>query len=303
MKKGLYTSIILVLIVAIIGYNFEKITNYIETLINGSQKIIIPEKNEYYKNVSYDFVKESKDFVPYSKQDLYNVFYSILNNGYNNFTFYCPEEYTDCINDVEKLSSNPDTLTNINNFVSPFNNFSNINVIYSTSGEVDVEITKLYSNIQISEINQKMDEIQNEIITSNMKTEDKILAVHDYIINHAKYDQDKATGTTKYLSSTAYGPLLQGYAVCGGYADSMALFLNRFGVKNFKVSSASHVWNAVYINNEWLNLDLTWDDPVTINSDKDSLLHKFYLIDTSTLESYNITDHEFDKTIYQELAS
>lgn len=81
----------------------------------------------------------------------------------------------------------------------------------------------------------------------------------------------------------------------------MAIFLNRWNVPNFKVASNTHIWNAVYINNKWLHLDLTWDDPVSINSDKNNLIHKFYLIDTETLESYNIDDHEFDKIIYQEL--
>ena len=52
---------------------------------------------------------------------------------------------------------------------------------------------------------------------------------------------------------------------------------------------------------KWLHLDLTWDDPVSLFSNVDNLIHKFYLIDTETLENYNIEDHNFDKYVYQEV--
>lgn len=302
MKKGLFGSIFLVIITAVVIYNFNSITKYITSLLQNEPTVVISKPNEYFKNVSYDYVKESKDFVPYSKQDLYNIFFTILDYGYQTFTFYCPDEYMDCLNDVKSISDDTNTLTHINNFVSPYNNFSNIEVIYSTSGEINITVSKLYTNDEITEINNKIDEIIKNVITDNMKDEDKILAIHDYIINNTKYDQNREKGTTQYKSNIAYGSLMQGYAVCGGYADAMALFLNRFNIPNFKIATTSHVWNAVYINNEWLHLDLTWDDPVSINSDQDNLLHKFYLIDTPKLESYNNADHDFDKTIYQELS-
>ena len=147
-----------------------------------------------------------------------------------------------------------------------------------------------------------LDEIIKSTIKDDMSDEDKVLAIHDYIINHTKYDVLREKGTSKYKSNTAYGALIEGYAVCGGYADAMSLFLNRFNIKNFKISTDTHVWNAIYINGNWLHLDLTWDDPVLENSTEDTLLHKFYLIDTKKLEDYKITDHEYDKTIYSELS-
>ena len=238
--------------------------------------------------------------MPYSRQ-LVDIFFSILNNGYEKFTFYCPSEYKDCIKDVNSISSSSSTLTHINNFVDPFNNFSSIKVTYDETGEITVEVTKSYTEEEIIKINEKVDEIINKELNSSMTLEEKILKIHDHIINITKYDQDRLDGIIKYKSNIAYGPLLEGYGICGGYSDAMAIFLNRWNVPNFKVASNTHIWNAVYINNKWLHLDLTWDDPVSINSDKNNLIHKFYLIDTETLESYNIDDHEFDKIIYQEL--
>ncbi len=95
--------------------------------------------------------------------------------------------------------------------------------------------------------------------------------------------------------------MFEGYAICSGYTDAMALVLDRLGLNNFKVASTTHVWNAVKLNNQWLHLDLTWDDPVSQDTQKDNLLHKFYLINTPTLEEFDIVDHAFNKSFYIEL--
>lgn len=296
-SKNIITTLIVILIITFSAFNYNKIIDYISRIFSKEPKVILNEPNAYYKKVSYDFVKESETFIPLSIQDIKDIFYSILNRGYDEFTFYCPSEYVSCLDDVNSITNDANTLTHINNFVSPFNNFKAINVTYSQSGEVNIEIEKLYKSEDINTINNKIDEIIKENITEDMTAEDKILKIHDYIINNTKYD----TNQTDPKSSTAYGALINNIAVCGGYADSMALFLNRFNIPNFKIASSTHVWNAVYLDNAWVHLDLTWDDPVS-SSGEDTILHKFYLIDTPSLEKYKITDHEYDKTIYEELS-
>lgn len=295
--KKIIKYILYILVITLLIINNNKIINIISDAFSSEPKVVIPKPNSYYKNASYDFVKQSVKFSPLSQQDIKDIFFSIFDRGYDEFTFYCPKEYKECLEDVEKISNDNSLLTHINNFVSPFNDFSEINVTYTQDGEVNIKIKKLYDSTTIKEVNNKLDSIIEEIITEDMKVEDKILAFHDYIINNTKYDVDKKS--TK--SNTAYGALIDGYAVCGGYADAMALFLNRLNIPNYKVASDTHVWNALFLENTWIHLDLTWDDPVTQNG-KDTLLHKFYLIDTASLEKYNITDHEFDKTIYEELS-
>lgn len=300
MKKLNYL-ILSFIFLAVIVYNLDFITDKISNILKHQPKVIISSPNEYYKINNYKFVQESIDFIPYSKQDLKNIFYTILNKGYDKFTFYCPSEYYDCIKDVNLLSSDASLLTHINNFISPFNNFSNVKVTFNESGEINIEVNKAYKQAEIDEINNKIDYILENYTNDEMALEDKILKLHDHIIDITKYDQERINGIKTYKSNIAYGPLIEGYAICGGYADAMALFLNKLNVPNFKVASETHVWNAVYINNKWLHLDLTWDDPVSKYNDNGNLIHKFYLIDTNTLENYNIEDHNFDKIIYQEL--
>ena len=61
-----------------------------------------------------------------------------------------------------------------------------------------------------------------------------------------------------------------------------------------------HTWNSVYVDDEWLHLDLTWDDPVTTTGE-DRLEYNFFLITDKELENRNTGQHNYDRTIYIEL--
>src|SRR5699024_41357 len=139
--------------------------------------------------------------------------------------------------------------------------------------EINLTIEYLYTDAEISAINTKADEILATILTNEMNDYEKIKTIHDYIVNNVKYDIERnEENDSKYNSYTAYGPLFEGYATCNGYTDLMAIFLTKIGFNNFKVattpdeisySTTGHIWNAVYLNDEWLHNDLTWDDPVS----------------------------------------
>ena len=140
------------------------------------------------------------------------------------------------------------------------------------------------------------------MIIPNDSTYNNILRVHDYIINNSKYDSDRSDkNIINYKSDIAYGPLFEGYAICGGYTDLMQLFLEKMKIKSFRVSSNQHIWNAVDFENNWLNLDLTWDDPIVNDGSIDYLEHNFFLIDTNKLHQIETTEHEFDYDRYSEL--
>ncbi len=271
-------------------------------IINNRPELIILPSNAYTKNYDFQFVSRSKDYVPYSVGDIRNIFYSMINNGWSEFTFYCPTEYEECVKDVQTISSDDTLLTNINNYANPFNAFNSIETTYDDSGEVNVKLESLYTINEITVLNKTMDNIIKENITSNMTDEQKIRTLHDYIINRTEYDKVRNdTGTSNYKSNTAYGALVENKAICSGYADAMALLLDKLGIKNFKIASKTHVWNAVYINNQWLHLDLTWDDPV---SERGPILdHKYFLLTTDKLfeeDGDEIDTHIFDKTVYLE---
>ena len=295
--KNTLSLIISILISILVLFNIDKISLYIANFLDSEKEVYIADKNTYYKDYDFMFVQESNKYVPYSYQGLLNIIFSTLNNGWDTFTFYCPDEYENCLKDITAISKNTSLLSNINNYVHPYNTYQKIGIATNTSGEVTINITKLYTEDDINKINKGIDDIINELITDDMGNDDKLLKIHDYVINNTRYDINKENDA----SYTALGPLFNGTAVCSGYADLMAIFLTKLNIKNYKVASDTHVWNAVYINNEWLHLDLTWDDPITKNSDVDTLQHDFFLVKTDKLFEFDIKDHEFDTTIYQEL--
>ena len=299
MKKGnIFVTILFIGIFILTLYKLDDITDFIVTLINPTPKVVLPEKNQYTRNMNYEYVQKTDDFMPYSKQDLLNIFYSYLDNGYDNLTFYCPKEYKECIDDVTKLVNDQTTITDIGNFVHPFNNFRDVYLTTSTSGEVNLKITKTYTEKEQIAINEKVDEIFKTVFKDNMDLNDKILAAHDYIVDNTTYDE------TKNEDLNAYNLFYEKKAKCFGYADAMAIILDRLGVKTFKIGSSAHVWNVVYLNDEWSHIDVTWDDPIVINNATitNTIRHKFYMIDTKTLLEYDEEEHNFNQKVYLELS-
>lgn len=303
MKKRILTIIICLILIGATIFYLDKITNRISSYFNGTPKVSLEKKNQYAKEKSYAYVQITDNYVPYNYQELLNVLYTTLDAGYDRFTFYCPKEYQTCIEDVKEIanSKNKEVLTTIGNFVHPYNNFTSLKVITASLGEVTIKVEKTYTKEKIDAINTKMDQIIKENTDPNSSIEDKVLKIHDYIINNTVYDMNDETAN----SGDAYGALFDGKAKCAGYADAMAIALDKLGVQNYKVASEEHVWNAVYINGKWKHLDLTWDDPVVTNGANitDTIRHKFYMIDTPTLLSYDTKEHSFDKSVYVEVNS
>ena len=274
----------------LIYYNkyFNKLEQVPSTLI----------KNEYYRDYNFNYVKNTDNFIPSNQQDILNIYYTVINSGMEEFTFYCSEEYEDCLQDVKDIADNQVIVSNINNFVHPYNGFENIETEFDTLGKITLKIKRNYTKEMQIILDYKVDEIIKNNITDDMSLEEKIKTIHDYIINNTKYDEDRSDDKIiKYKSNTAYGPLIEGYAICSGYTDSMILFLEEFGIKNHKISSEHHVWNSVYLNNKWYNLDLTWDDPVS-QSGKDTLDHSFFLITSDEMEQLDTSEHKYDKNVY-----
>ena len=295
--KTTFSLIICILLCLLVLFNIDTISDKLATFLENDKKVSLASPNNYYRNYDFKFVKQSESYIPYSYQDILDIIYSTLNNGWDTFTFYCPDEYTECLKDINKISKDTTLLSNINNYVHPYNNYSKIGIVSNTTGEITINTTKLYSEQDIDKLNKGVDEIITKYITNDMSDDDKVLKIHDYIINNTRYDINKVNEA----SYTALGPLFNGTAVCSGYADLMAIFLNKFGIKNYKIASNTHVWNALFINGEWLHLDLTWDDPITKNSDVDTLQHDFFLVKTSKLLEFDTKDHKFDTTVYQEM--
>ena len=302
MKKFFLLGALLIILGFTYMYKEEIVITVNELINNNSNKLItLDNKNEYYRDYDFDFVQNTTYFSPTSRQDILNIYYTVINAGQDEFSFYCPKEYNNCLKEIKSIANDQALLSHINNFVHPYNGFKHIETEYDSTGKVTIVIQKNYTKKKIEEINSKISELKTNLINTNITDEDNIKTIHDYIINNSKYDSDRTDNNIiNYDSDIAYGPLMQGYGLCGGYTDAMELFLEIMNIESYKVSSDNHVWNAVKLDNTWYHLDLTWDDPVT--SDKSDILdHKFFLINTSSLKQIELEQHIFDEKIYSEL--
>ena len=300
--RKLFTFSLLLILIGVALLKQDNIEELIDTyILQEYRNVTLGEVNAYYRDYDFNFVQNTDNFSPMNSQDILNIYYTAINAGKTSFTFYCPKEYENCLIDVQSLANDQSKLSDINNYVHPFNGFSHIETEYDSLGRVTLNVIKNYSEEDIAVINSKIDELYPQLVNENLSVRDNIKSIHDYIINNTRYDSDRTDNNIiKYRSDTAYGPLFEGYAICGGYTDLMQLFLERLGVKSFRISSDTHVWNAVYVDNTWYHLDLTWDDPVA-NDGKDYLLYTFFLIDTQQLLNNEQTQHIYNQDFYSEL--
>lgn len=292
------------LFLVLVGFFIEEqssIRHFVQKLILHRENDVL-EKNEYYRNYDFAFVQNVENYSPENFQDIFNVYYTFFNSGVDSFSFYCGDDYTNCIEDIKSLAKNQDALSAISNYVHPYNGFSNIETKYDSFGKITINVVRNYNSEQIKAINEKLDVLYPQLVLPERSVRENILAIHDYIIHLTQYDSDRNDfNIIKYHSDIAYGPLLEGYGICGGYTDLMELFLERMGIKSFKVSSEHHVWNAVLLDDQWYHLDLTWDDPVASDG-SNYLEHDFFLIPTKKLfELEGTEDHRFYLDYYPEL--
>ena len=288
-------------IIVLTYYYKSDIANYILRKTNPIKKNLVITNNSYYSNNNLEYVSITDNFDVLNKQDVLNVFYTVLNSGMDSYEFTCNKEYKNCIKDVESIIDDKTTLASINNLVHPYNSYENINVNISNYGKIDIKINKVYNEEEIQIINNYVINYINNNITNDMSVYDKIKKFHDYIINNTSFDIDTVNLDNRSItkSHTAYGLITNHKAICGGYSDIMSIYLYLLNIPNYRIATNDHIWNLVYINNTWLHLDLTWDDPVTSDGTNE-LLYDYFLINNDKLFKLDTKQHNFNKNIYLE---
>lgn len=292
------------IIIGLVIYYQKPITSFVLQEFIYKQELSEYKDNAYSKPDNYEYVKHTNNFYPTNKDEIKNAIFTILDSGMEQFSLFCSDAYTSCIGDVENISTDYDILSNINNFVHPYNSYNKLYITTNNLGKINIQVQKLYSKAEQEEINNALEVIKKDIIKGNMSNKEKIKAFHDYVINNTVYDEERSKTMDENTNANnlneshkANGVLNSHIALCSGYTDLMAIFLNSIGVLNHKISNEEHIWNAVYLDNNWYHLDLTWDDPVTSDGE-DMLIYDFFLITTEELEKINTNQHIYDKTVY-----
>ena len=139
------------------------------------------------------------------------------------------------------------------------------------------------------EARAEAERIVAQVVTSDMSDYDVAKALHDYLILNCDYDKRLYSGDLPYISYTANGALLEGSAVCAGYAKAYEALMNAAGIPCECVTGNTtrgyHAWNLVQIDGAWYHVDTTWDDP--INKGGDYIRYDYFL----KSDSYMSRDH------------
>ncbi len=88
---------------------------------------------------------------------------------------------------------------------------------------------------------------------------EKFYEIYYYVTRHVVYDYDHLGDESYQTQFTAYGALIDGKAVCQGYATLLYRMLLEAGIDCRYISGGRHAWNIVRIGDLYYNADPTWD--------------------------------------------
>lgn len=175
---------------------------------------------------------------------------------------------------------------------------------WSTDGyNTDIKFN-IINDFSVEELKEQSDLVEKNIseiilhIDSSWNDFDKIKYVHDYIIDNTVYDSIGADKIQQNedggFCSSAYGCLIEGKAVCQGYADAFKMIMDRIGIESGIVSGITergkHAWNYVKADGEYYWIDLTWDDPVTETGD-DIRRYDYFMLNNEMFMKNRVADN------------
>lgn len=143
-----------------------------------------------------------------------------------------------------------------------------------------------------TEIRNKQAEINREIqkITSSMTADmtdvEKVLIAHDYIVSNYEYDTSRQN-----QNRTIDKMVTDKKGVCQAYSYLFKSVMDYIGIDCVTVPSAecNHMWNKVEIDDEWYNIDLTYDDPLYNMST--NISHKYFLVNDDEIKTLDPHEH------------
>lgn len=161
-----------------------------------------------------------------------------------------------------------------------------------TAGNIKFKINYLTNKTQEAAVQKKVDQVLKSIITPSMTTFQKVKAVNDYIVSNAAYGEN-----TKSSPHSAHALLMEGQAVCQGYALLTYKMLSQIGVEVQYVvgvvnGNEDHAWNLVKVDGKWYHLDTTWNDPLPNRVGTSS--YDYFLVNDSQLKK----DHKWVTSDY-----
>ena len=224
--------------------------NYIDKKFYPYYAMLSPQEREVYYDI-LEGIKDYKEEVVFegkvTTDELKNIYYSVLYDHPELFWVKSGYQYYNYEDSDEIYSINFDYIDSIEN----------------------IEIMK-----------QQFDEAINKIVSDASNYESDIQKekfVHDTLVNIITYDENTRE------DQSAYGAMINGRAVCSGYAKAFGLIMTKLNIPTFYVVGTAleeaHAWNLILLDDDYYNVDVTWDDQI------DRIIYDYY----------NLNDEEISK--------
>ena len=250
----------------------KEVENYAAPISNSASSLYYNQLDEYGKIIYTKLKNESAYFLEgehsfdfgYGFNDLLNTAEgdTILKQSFqyaiNSLLFDYPELF---FVDIENLALAIER--------TEYNNKTAVNKVLITNLEGKTFYIKgLNSKEEVNTRREAIYNVRNKVLkaTENMKTYDKIKYIQNYIIDKTEYDK----GVTRDNIYNISGPLLDGYAVCEGYAKAFKFLMDGAKIPTVLIAGKAydngsverHAWNYVELNGRLYLVDTTWNDPI-----------------------------------------
>ncbi len=195
------------------------------------------------------------------------------------------------------ISRNDDTVYLLSNIINEnadlyFVDISNSRYYIDGSNKITKLVVSYYKDYDDDAFDRAVEDALS-VIRDGMDDLDKAVALHDYLVLNCEYYPQSPYPKKAF---TAYGALVDGQAVCQGYALAYKYLLKQAGINAYMVTSSAmnHAWNLVELNGNYYQVDVTWDDPL---ADRIGYVyHNNMLVSDATLE--NRQEHSGWKVTY-----
>lgn len=185
------------------------------------------------------------------------------------------------------------------------NDESSVSYVDTDDGKI-LKTINATDNYNVEEIEYYISELSKvelaveEYISGVDNEYEKAILIYEYIILNCTYDSESAAikisdgestnQTTE--SGTIIGSLINGTAVCSGYAKAFAYLLSNQEITSFSVvgyaDGVGHEWNMIQLGGYFYHVDCTWGDPTVENVEAEYILYDYFGLTTDIIELTHI---------------
>jgi len=174
---------------------------------------------------------------------------------------------------------------------------------FEVINEIRQDVRFLAPSAYVDSENERIVELAASLVSADASDAEKLVAVHDWLVNNITYDVDAYRSRNIELK-TASQTLADEKGLCRDYAFlTCALFRAMdlpakvvYGTASGLNGRESHAWNEVLVNNKWVALDTTWDAGYIKNNRFVAAPSKKYLNPQQTL--FSQTHQQTMVTVY-----